>query len=393
MINRILALELPANKSLFLWGARKTGKSTFLKQKYPDSLWIDLLKNDIFMQYLKNPESLREEILSLKDKTKFPVIIDEIQKIPALLDEIHWLIENVADASFILCGSSLRKLKHSGANLLGGRAWRQIFTALCYPELPKFDLLKVLNSGLLPEHYLSGNDSSRSLQAYIYDYLIPEVQWESRIRNLGAFSKFLESIAFSNGELLNASNIARESAVSVKTIQSYIDLLVDMLLGYLLLPYTKTQSRQIIVSHPKFYFFDTGLVRVLKGQSKFNVLKGSEAGHSFEHYIFLELMAFKEIKRLNFDIKFWRSKSGLEVDFILKRGSIAIECKIAPSIEKGDIKGLIEFTKEHRPEKSIVVCLAPNKRLLVIDDVEIEVYPIEEFLKELWEEKITCTKK
>ncbi|MDP2193568.1 MAG: DUF4143 domain-containing protein [Alphaproteobacteria bacterium] len=340
--------------------------------------------------YLKRPESLREEVLSLKGKVHFPIIIDEIQKVPALLDEIHWIIENVPDASFVLCGSSLRKLKHSGANLLGGRAWRQIFTSLCYPELPKFDLLKIINNGLLPEHYLNENDSSRSLQAYIYDYLIPEVQWESRIRNLAAFSKFLEAIAFSNGELLNVSNIARESAVSVKTIQSYIDLLVDMLLGYLLLPYTKTQSRQIIVSHPKFYFFDTGLVRVLKGEGTLSILKGSQAGHSFEHYIFLELMAFKEIQSLNFDIKFWRSKSGLEVDFILKRGSIAIECKITPSIEKSDIKGLIEFTKEHRPEKSIVVCLAPNKRLIVIDDMEIEIYPVEEFLKELWEKKIIC---
>lgn len=390
MINRILELDLPENKSLFLWGARKTGKSTYLKQKYSNSLWIDLLKNDVFMTYLKRPETLREEILALKDHNKFPIIIDEIQKIPSLLDEIHWLIENKPNCSFILCGSSLRRLKHEGANLLGGRAWRQIFISLCYPELPTFDLLKILNDGLLPDHYLSKNDASRSLKSYIFDYLIPEVQWESRIRNLSSFSRFLEAIAFSNGELLNATNIARESGVSVKTIQSYINLLVDMLLGYLILPYTKTTSRQIIVGHPKFYFFDLGIVRILKNVPYFKVLKGSEVGHSFEHYIFLELMAYKELKRLNFDIKFWRTKSGLEVDFILNRGSIAIECKISSDIEKRDIKGLVEFAKEHKPQKSILVCLIPTKRIMHIADIEIEIYPLELFLQELWNGEIVC---
>lgn len=202
MLKRILDLALPKGISLFLWGAHKTGKSTFLKQKYPNSLRIDLLQNEICMYYLKNPETLREEILALKDNSQFPIIIDEIQKVPALLDEIHWLLESGNNYSFILCGSSLRKLKHSGANLLGGRAWRQIFTPLVYPELPDFDLLKIFNNGLLPEHYLSIDDSSRSLKSYILDYLIPEIQWESRIRNLGAFSRFLEAMAFSNGELL-----------------------------------------------------------------------------------------------------------------------------------------------------------------------------------------------
>jgi predicted AAA+ superfamily ATPase len=336
------------------------------------------------MRYLKRPESLREEVLALTDLTQFPIIIDEIQKAPALLDEIHWLIENVPNCSFILCGSSLRRLKHDGANLLGGRAWRQIFTSLCYPEQPKFDLLKIFNDGLLPEHYLSKHDVGRSLKAYVMDYLIPEIQWESRIRNLSAFTKFLEAIAFSNGELLNTTNIARESGVSAKTIQSYIELLVDMLLGYLILPYTQTTNRQIIVGHPKFYFFDPGLVRVLKGLPKFETLKGSEAGHSFEHYIFLELMAFKELKRHNFDIKFWRAKSGLEVDFVLNKGAVAIECKISGDVEKRDIKGLIEFTKEHQPKRSILVCLAPTKRIMHIDNVAIEVYPVEQFLQELW---------
>jgi predicted AAA+ superfamily ATPase len=388
MIRRILNLELPKRKSLFLWGARKTGKSTFLKDKYPNSRWIDLLKGDVFLQYLRRPDSLRAEIISIKDDDLFPVIIDEVQKVPMLLDEVHWLLENVPGCSFILCGSSLRKLKESGANLLGGRAWRQIFLPLCFPELPHFDLLKILNDGLLPEHYLEEEDAIRSLDSYIADYLIPEIQWESRIRNLVAFSKFLEVISFSNGELINVSHIARESGVSVKTVQSYIDILVDMLLGYVIMPYTKTVSRQLIVGHPKFYFFDPGVVRILKGTPRFSVLKGPEAGHAFEHYVFLELMAFKEINRLRFDIKFWRSRSGLEVDFILNHGEIAIECKVQGSLEKRDLSGLSQFTKEHKPKKSIIVCQAPQKRQMNVEENSIEIYPLELFLKDLWDGKI-----
>ncbi len=388
MINRILDLALPSGKTVFLWGARKTGKSTFLKQKYPNSLWIDLLKNDVFRRYLKNPEFLREEILALNDSSKMPIIIDEIQKIPALLDEIHWLIEHNSSIAFILCGSSLRRLKHEGSNLLGGRAWRQVFTPLCYPELPTFNLLRILNNGLLPEHYLGENDATRSLNSYISDYLIPEIQWESRIRNLGSFSRFLEAISFSNGEMLNLSNIARESGINVKTVQSYVDLLIDMLLGYLIFPFSKIVSRQIIVSHPKFYFFDPGIVRILKKVPKFDALKGGDAGHSFEHYIFLELVSFKEINRLNFDINFWRTKSGAEVDFIINRGKIAIECKIASTVEKRDFKGLIDFANEHHPERSILVCMVPSKRIMRINDVDVELYPLEQFLKELWDGQI-----
>jgi predicted AAA+ superfamily ATPase len=388
MIKRILKLNVPVGKSLFIWGARQSGKSTYLKQIYPDNFRIDLLKHDVFMTYLQKPETLREEVLSIMDQSKFPIIIDEVQKVPALLDEVHWLIENKKGVSFILCGSSMRRLKHEGSNLLGGRAWTQTFLPLCYLELPKFDLLKILNFGLLPEHYLLEDDTARSLKSYISSYLIPEIQWESRIRKLTAFTRFLEAIAFSNGELLNSSNIARESGVSVKTVQSYIDLLVEMHLGYMIFPYARSKSRQLISSHPKFYFFDTGIVRLLKNVSKFETLKGSEVGHGFEHYIFLEILAFKEINRLDFDIQFWRSKSGLEVDFILAKGRVAIECKISPFIEKSDIKGIVEFSKENKPLKSIVVSLVQNKRIMTFDDVTIEVYPIQEFLKELWDKQI-----
>ncbi len=165
------------------------------------------------------------------------------------------------------------------------------------------------------------------MEGYLADYLIPEVQWESRIRQLDAFGRFLEAVGFSNGELMNYSNIARETGVSVKMVQGYVELLVDMLIGHLVFPFTKSESRQLIVSSPKFYFFDTGIVRFLRGNALIESLKGVEAGHAFEHYLFLELLAYKELTQSKFDIKYWRTKSGLEVDFILARGNIAIETK------------------------------------------------------------------
>ncbi|MBX3486951.1 MAG: DUF4143 domain-containing protein [Candidatus Paracaedibacteraceae bacterium] len=226
------------------------------------------------------------------------------------------------------------------------------------------------------------------MEGYLADYLIPEVQWESRIRQLDAFGRFLEAVGFSNGELMNFSNIARETGVSIKTVQGYVELLVDMLVGHLVFPFAKSERRQLIVSSPKFYFFDTGLIRFLKGNAPIDSLKGSEAGHAFEHYLFLELLAYKELNHKQIDIKYWRTKTGLEVDFILARGTIAIEAKISSPIERRDIKGIVAFSKEHQPQRSIVVSLEPRKRVMNIDDVKIEVFPIEEFLADLWEGKI-----
>ncbi len=374
-------------QSTFLWGARKTGKSTYLQYHFPDSLYVDFLDHSTFLQYSKNPLLLRELIQNEKRKITGPIIVDEVQKIPEILDEIHWLIENKKGLSFILCGSSLRKLKHTGANLLGGRAWRQLFLPLCFPELPDFDLLKIFNMGLIPAHYLSATDPVSSLEGYIVDYIIPEVQWESRIRNLGGFNRFLEALAFSNGEILNYSNIARECNVSVKTVQGYVELLCDMLLGYLISPYTPRTSRQLIVHAPKFYFFDHCLPRVLLERTV-NQLKGPEAGHAFEHYLFLELFAYKELRKKMFSIGYWRTKSGLEVDFILKKGEVAIEAKITTPIRKQEIRGLIEFSKEHKPKKSIVVGLEREYRVMTVEDVRIFIYPIQQFLKELWNNEI-----
>jgi uncharacterized protein len=208
--------------NLFLWGARKTGKSTFLKNYFSDSIYIDLLKTDLFFRYSKQPSLLREEILALsEDQIKLPIIIDEVQKVPALLDEIHWLIENT-EATFVLCGSSSRRLKKEGTNLLGGRAIKYNFYPLIYPEYKEeFDLLRIFNQGLVPSHFISKNPR-KLLQSYIEDYLTNEIRAEGYVRNITAFSRFLDSTRFSCGEMLNYTNIAREVGIDSKTIKGYI---------------------------------------------------------------------------------------------------------------------------------------------------------------------------
>ncbi|WP_032114149.1 ATP-binding protein [Candidatus Paracaedibacter symbiosus] len=382
-INRYLTLEVPSPHSTFLWGARKTGKSTYLKEQFPKALYIDLLKTDVFQRYVNHPYLLREEIIAAPRETfTNPIILDEVQKIPPLLDEVHWMMENLEGVQFILCGSSVRKLKQSGSNLLGGRAWRTHFLPLCFPELKMLDWQKIMNRGLLPSHYLSLH-SRKFLSSYVYDYLLPEVHMEANLRSSQGFTRFLDVLGFSQGELLNYSNIARDCAVDAKTVKTYFEILVDMYLGYFLHPFSKKVSRQIIKETPKFYLMDTGLSHYLK-RYNFVDFKGSEAGKAFEHYIFLELIAHKMLNDLDHSLNFWRTKDGVhEVDFVLQEGQVAIECKISSPIERRDLKGLVLFGHEYGA-KLHVVSLEPRKRIMRVEEQEIIIWPVEEFLTNLW---------
>ena len=387
MYKRYLKIDLPAKQSAFLWGARKTGKSTYLKSHYPGSLYYDLLKSDEFIRLVKSPALLREEVLALPDEKKaLPIIIDEVQKVPLLLDEVHWLIEN-AGVSFILCGSSARKLKRSGANLLGGRAWRYHFYPLLYQEIPDFDLLRALNHGLVPSHYLS-KQPLKSFESYIADYLTEEIQTEGLVQNLPKFAHFLESMAYSNGEMIVYKNIASDCGVDSKTVQAYFQILVDTLLGYYVLPYHHKTGRDIISKTPKFYLFDVGVATYLKGIT-LNQLRGSEAGHAFEHFIFMELTAYLNYSDSRSTIQYWRTKSGLEVDFILQDGQCAIEVKISQQVAKDDLKGLIAFCEKYQPARAVVVSQDPRPRRIQINDrVVIDVLPWREFLQRLWSAEI-----
>jgi len=357
-----------------------------LAQHFPHSIKYDLLKTDEHARLLTAPHLLREELLALTaSELKYPVIIDEVQKIPALLNEVHWLIEN-KKVSFILCGSSARKLKRGAANLLGGRAWRFQFYPLVYPEIPEFDLLRAFKHGLLPANYLS-NQPERMLRAYTHDYLAEEIQAEGLVRNIPPFARFMELVGFTNGQMLNFSNIARDVGVDAKTIKEYYQILVDTLLGYYVQPFHQKVKRDLIQSVAKFYLFDVGVANYLRHR-QISILKGEEAGESFEHYILTELKAYLGLNELDVPLYYWRSKSGLEVDFVLGQGKVAIETKISANVDLSDIKGLVAFCEDYQPAHALVVCQAPRKRVITtIGKTAIEVWPFREFLENLWSGK------
>src|SRR4030043_2268016 len=257
-IERLLKIELPKRQSAFLWGPRKTGKTTYLRASFPASLSYDMLQTDRFLELTKRPFLLREQLLAADPKQlKEPVIIDEVQKVPQLLDEIHWLVENKG-LRFILCGSSERKLKRGKANLLGGRAWRFEMFPLVSAELKNLDLLRALNHGMIPIHHLE-DSPEKSLKAYTQDYLKEEVLAEGLTRNVPAFSRFFDAMAYSHGELTNYSNIARDCGVDSKTVREYYQILVDTLMGRFVEPFKRRQDRQIISKAAKFYLFDVGV--------------------------------------------------------------------------------------------------------------------------------------
>jgi predicted AAA+ superfamily ATPase len=389
MYTRICHFDLPPRQSAFLWGARQTGKSYFLKHLFKDSVYYDLLDSHEIIRLTKAPYLFREEVLALSElELSKPIIIDEIQKIPELLNEVHWLIENT-NAQFILCGSSARKLKTSSTNLLGGRAWVYHFYPLVFPEIPNFDLLKALQHGLIPNHYQeSAQYIQNSLQAYIDVYLTDEIRNEGLVRNLAAFARFLDVVGLCNGEMVNVTNIARDCGVDRTTVQGYYQILIDTLLGYHLYPFRKKIKRDIVMATPKFYLFDVGVANYLSRQ-QVSDLKGIAAGRSFEHYILMELTAYIGLYKKRMDIAYWRTKTGLEVDFILGNAEIAIEVKISEQVHKQDLNGLIGFCEEHPKAHAIVVSQDERARMLTVnDELTIAILPWKLFLKRLWKGEI-----
>lgn len=382
MIKRYLRLELPEGQSAFLWGPRKTGKTTFLREAFPDSLAFDLLRTDLYLDFVRRPFLLREQLLAAEaPRLKLPIIIDEVQKVPALLDEIHWLIEN-RGLRFILCGSSARKVRRGRANLLGGRAWRFEMHPLVTRELEDFDLLRALNRGLLPAHYLQ-EDYRKSLQAYVQDYLKEEVFEEGLTRNIPAFSRFFEAMGYSHGNLTNHANVARDSGVSAKTVRDYYQILVDTLLGRFIEPHARRQARQVITKASKFYLFDVGVAAAITNR-RLTAMRGEEFGRAFEHFILMEMLAHRSYTELDYDIHFWRTKTGLEVDFILGKGEVAVAVKGSPRVDPADLRPLKGFAAEHRPKRSYVVCGESRPRV----HEGIHLLPWRDFLGMLWEGEI-----
>lgn len=375
---RRLRMELPARQSAFLWGPRKTGKTAYLTSAFPRSLRYDLLDTDLLLELAKRPGLLREQIEAADpSRLQEPVIIDEVQKVPALLDEVHWLIEN-RGLRFVLCGSSARKLKRGRANLLGGRAWRFAMHPLASAEVRDLHLLRALNRGLVPGHYLDPA-YERSLRAYVRDYLKEEVFDEGLTRNLPAFSRFLDAVGYAHGQLTNYANVARDCGADAKTVRGYYEILVDTLLGTMIEPYKRRQERQVISKACKFYLFDVGVAGALT-RRRLAEERGESFGRAFEHFILMEILAHRSYANLDYPVEFWRTKTGLEVDFVLAGGEVAIEVKGSARVDPTEFKGLRAFSDDYRPRRVILVC---TERAPRIHD-GMEVLPWREFLERLW---------
>jgi predicted AAA+ superfamily ATPase len=380
LYRRQLSLPPAASETFFLWGARQSGKSCLLRQTYPAAVWIDLLKADVFRRYSTRPETLREEL----DQSKAPfVVLDEVQKVPPLLDEIHWLQEN-RGIHFALCGSSARKLKRGHGNLLGGRAVRFELFGLCAKELGEgFDLQRILSHGTLPRIYDS-SQPQRLLNAYVGEYLKEEVMAEGLVRNLPPFSEFLNAAALGDTEQVNFTNIARELGVSRETVRGYYEMLSDTLLATLLPVYRKKPKRRLSIAD-KFYFHDVGIVNFLARRGKPE--PGSEAyGKAFENWIFHELHCYNEYQERFARFSFWRLSTGVEVDFIVNDLECAIECKSSERVHDHHLKGLRELKKDHpNCGRRILVSREPVSRKT---NDGIEILSVNDFLLELWREDL-----
>jgi uncharacterized protein len=377
MYKRFLSLPKKPKQSFFLWGPRQAGKTTLLKQVYPDAYRVDLLKSDLVVRYLQDPSVFREEVMALP-RTKV-VVIDEIQKAPVLLDEVHYLIQE-ENRIFIMCGSSARKVKKGHANLLGGRAIRYELLGLSSVEIGKdFDLVHMLNAGPIPSHYINKNPK-RMIQSYVDDYLKEEILQEGLIRSLPVFSDFLRVAAIGDTEIVNLSNIARESGVSANTVRDHYGILVDTLIGVFLPAYTRRPKRRSI-SAPKFYFRDVGIVNYLSKRG--GVQQGSELyGKAFENWVFNELSIHSRYTEKFYDISYWRLTTGAEVDFVLGSAVAAVEAKAKEKITSNDLKGLRQFKQEYPNVKYLIVVSLEKKLRLTNDGIFIMPYLV--FMERLW---------
>jgi predicted AAA+ superfamily ATPase len=378
-IQRGLRLPAAGTETFFLWGPRQTGKTTLLRRAYADAWWIDLLKSEEYRRYLQQPELLRQELADENPSLRRQIVIDEVQKVPALLDEVHWLLEN-RGFQFALCGSSARKVKRGAANLLGGRAVRYALHGFSASELGlEFNLDRLLNHGYLPRFYASARPR-RLLDAYVADYLKEEVAAEGLVRNLPVFSEFLNTAALSDAEIVNFSNIARECGVSGHTVKSYFGILEDTLLGRWLPAYRRRPKRRVIGA-PKFYFADVGVVNRLARRGE--LLPGSELyGKAFENWVFHELVGCDAYSEADAKLAYWRLASGIEVDFVVNDMQLAVEAKASARITSDHLKGLRHLARDHpRVGRRVVVCLEPKARRT---DDGIEILPAATFVRRLW---------
>lgn len=378
MYERVLDLkELLRHRSLFLFGPRLTGKSTLARQAFPEAAYYDLLEADTFRELAARPEYLRQTLPPRQQV----LVIDEVQKLPSLLDEVQLLIDRNKRLRVLLTGSSARKLRRGAANLLGGRAWICRLHPLVSAELNFERVLDRLNRGSLPS-ILDSNYYREDLKAYVGTYLREEIRAEGLTRSIENFSRFLDVAGLSNGEQVNFTSVASDAGVPPRTVREHYQILEDTLVGHQLPAYQKTVKRKPVAT-AKFYFFDVGVANTLKRTS--TVEEGSEVyGRALEHLIFLELRSFLDYHRLDHELTYWRSRSQLEVDFVLG-DHVGIEVKAKSRVSARDYRGLAVLAEEVRLRRKIVVCHEKRRRRA---DDGVEILPLTVFLKDLWAGRI-----
>jgi predicted AAA+ superfamily ATPase len=377
-IQRQLQLvPLLAKKSFFLFGPRATGKTTLVRQQLAGKAFIiDLLDSRYFLRLSGAPHELESLIAARPDDDIF--VIDEIQRIPELLNEIHRLIET-HNITFLLTGSSARKLRRGKANLLAGRVWNAGMFPLIYHEIPDFNLSRYLRYGGLPAVYLSAHPEEE-LDAYVNTYLKEEILAEGLIRRLPPFSRFLKTIALANSEMINFTKLANDCQVPPSTVSEYVGLLEDTLIGFLLPAWSESKKRKAIKTG-KFYFFDLGITHMLAGTEVLD-RNSNLYGKSFEQFICMELRAYLSYKRKKLPLTYWRSKSGHEVDFLIGTRT-AIEVKASRKINRNDLKGLNYLNEEGVFQNLILVSQDPISTLTG----SILTVPWQKFLSDLWKDK------
>jgi len=375
MYPRILNItQLVRHRSLFLLGPRQTGKSTLLRHTFPKARYIDLLEANTFRELSAYPETLRQ---SLKPEEKL-IIIDEVQKLPFLLDEAQALIDRDKSLRFIFTGSSARKLRRGHANLLAGRAWFCRLHPLISKEVNYEALTRRLNVGSLPA-VLDSPDPVEDLKAYVGGYLKEEIRAEGLVRSIERFSRFLEVAALTNTSILNYASVSNDTGIPARTVREHYQMLEDTLVGFQLPPYRQTRKRKPVATS-KFYLFDVGVANALMKRGE--IVLGSELyGSALEHQVFLELRAYLDYNRMDRDLTFWRSQSGYEVDFLVGSDT-AIEVKATTRVSSRDLRGLLAIAEETKLKNKIVVSGEPRER---ITDEGVTVLPVGDFFRRLWD--------
>ena len=374
MYHRIFDIENRLDEAMFLFGGRQVGKSTLLKERFPKAIYIDLLKSDIRNRFKQHPEEFRESLLRYPPETL--VIIDEIQKIPDLLDEVHWLMVE-KDLWFILSGSSARKIKRSGANNLGGRAIPETLFPLVSAEIPDYDLDRAVQNGMIPRHYMVANAQNR-MRAYVDLYLKEEIIEESLVQNVDEFIRFMEVAAIMDGEILNYENVASDCGVSANTVKAYYKILVETLLGFEVPAYRKVIKRKLYKSS-RFYYFDVGIANHLT--KRYHLApRTPEYGHAFEQLIIQEIRAYLGYTGSEEELTYWHTYENLEVDAVIGDARVAIEIKSTDHVNHDDKKGVTEFAKEHPETKQILV----SRDRISRRSGDVDLYYVTDFFKALW---------